>query len=88
MRYWRADVKSGTDFFTVEFAEWKRTSFVDHIDVLRTVMKKVKDMHPFQIDAMVILPDHLHAVWTLPEADDDFFTRWRMFFLAESGEGE
>ena len=69
MRYRRADVAGGTYFFTVNLAERKRTLLVDHVDVLRAVMKKVKATHPFHIDAMVILPDHLHALWTLPEGD-------------------
>ncbi len=33
--------------------------------------------HPFTIDAIVVLPDHLHAVWTLPEGDADFAMRWQ-----------
>jgi len=33
---------------------------------------------PFAIDAWVVLPDHLHCVWTLPPGDDDFSTRWRL----------
>ena len=33
---------------------------------------------PFQIDAIVILPDHIHCIWTLPENDVDFSTRWRL----------
>ena len=53
-------------------------ALVDHIDVLRKVMKKVKTTHPFRIDAMVVLPDHLHAVWTLPKDDAAFPTRWAL----------
>jgi putative transposase len=78
MRYRRADVMGGTYFFTVNLAERKRTLLVDRIDVLRTVMRKVKAMHPFHIDAMVVLPDHLHAMWTLPEGDADYPTRWAL----------
>ena len=51
---------------------------MDHTDILRAVMRKVKTMHPFHIDAMVILPDHLHALWTLPVSDDDYPTRWML----------
>ena len=39
-------------------------------------MKKVKQRHPFHIDAIVVLPDHLHAMWTLPQDDADFSKRW------------
>src|SRR6267142_264912 len=78
MRYRRADVPGGTYFFTVNLAERKRTLLVDHVDVLRAVIQKVKALHPFRIDAMVILPDHLHAVWTLPVGDCDYPTRWML----------
>jgi REP element-mobilizing transposase RayT len=45
---------------------------------LRTAFRETRRHHPFTIDAMVVLPDHLHAVWTLPEGDADFATRWRL----------
>jgi len=54
MRYRRANVTGGTYFFTVNLAERKRTLLVDHIDVLRTVIRSVKTAHPFRIDAMVV----------------------------------
>jgi putative transposase len=78
MRYRRADVTGGTYFFTVNLAERKRTLLVDHMDTLRQVVRLVKAKHPFHIDAMVILPDHLHAVWTLPVGDWDYPTRWML----------
>jgi putative transposase len=62
----------------VNLAERKRTLLVDHVDVLRAVMREIKARHPFHIDAMVILPDHLHAVWTLPVGDCDYPTRWML----------
>jgi hypothetical protein len=37
---------------------------------------------PFQIDAWVVLPEHMHAIWTLPEGDDDFPRRWRAIKMA------
>ncbi|MEJ6404213.1 transposase [Yoonia sp. 2307UL14-13] len=45
---------------------------------LRDAVGATRRGRPFQIDAMVILPDHLHAIWTLPENDADFSTRWRL----------
>lgn len=78
MRYRRADVKGGTYFFTVNLLERHRTLLVDHVDALREVIREVKVRHPFQIDAMVILPDHLHALWTMPEGDADFSMRWML----------
>ncbi|MCI5146354.1 MAG: transposase, partial [Candidatus Electrothrix sp. AR3] len=78
MRYRRARMPGGTYFFTVNLAERKRTLLVDHIDDLRNAVRKVLTDHPFHIDAMVVLPDHLHAVWTLPEGDADFSIRWAL----------
>ena len=78
LRYRRATVAGATYFFTVNLAEWKRTVPVDHVDLLRAVVQKVKATHQFQIDAMVILPDDLHAVWTLPVRDGDYATRWML----------
>ena len=78
MRYRRARVVGGTCFFTVNLAERQRRLLVDHIDLLREVVRKAKAAHPFRIDAMVILRDHLHAVWTLPEGNADYATRWAL----------
>jgi putative transposase len=50
---------------------------VRHIDALRDVVRRTLERHLFHIDAWVVLPDHLHAVWTLPEGDADFANRWR-----------
>jgi putative transposase len=55
-----------------------------HIDELRTAFRETRRHHPFAIDAMVVLPDHLHTIWTLPEGDADFATRWRMIKSAFS----
>jgi len=43
---------------------------------LREAVRRTKAERPFRVDAFVVLPDHLHAVWTLPEGDADFSTRW------------
>ena len=78
MRYRRAKITGGTYFFTVNLAERQNTLLVDEIEALQTVMKQVKKNHPFKIDAMVVLPDHIHALWTLPADDCDFATRWML----------
>ena len=78
MRYRRADVAGGTYFFTVNLAQRDRKLLTDHIDVLRAVLRSVKRQHPFHIEAIVILPDHLHAVWTLPVGDADYPLRWSL----------
>jgi putative transposase len=56
----------------------------EHIDDLRSAFRETRRYHPFTIDAMVVLPDHLHAVWTMPEDDADFATRWRLIKSAFS----
>jgi hypothetical protein len=54
------------------------TLLVEHIAALREAVATTRQHHPFTIDAFVVLPDHLHAVWTLPPGDSDFSTRWRL----------
>ena len=91
MRYRRADTKGGTYFFTVNLAERKNTLLVDKIDALRDVMNKVKKQYLFKIDAIVVLPDHMHAIWTLPENDNNFAKRWMLIksaFSRQIPEGE
>ena len=78
MRYRRAGIPGASYFFTVNLAERNRALLVDHADVLRAVIREVRSRHPFRIDAMVVLPDHLHAMWTLPNNDKDFSTRWML----------
>lgn len=76
MRYRRDDTKGGTWFFTVNLAERNKRLLVDEFDLLRDVMNKVKQQHPFKLDAMVVLPDHIHAMWTLPANDKGYSIRW------------
>ncbi|OGT36156.1 MAG: transposase [Gammaproteobacteria bacterium RBG_16_51_14] len=78
MRYRRADAAGGTYFFTVNLADRRSDVLVQHIDDLREVMKTVKDAHPFTILAMVVLPEHLHAIWRLPQGDADYPLRWSL----------
>lgn len=78
-RYRRANVQGATYFFTV--VTERRQEILTNDDVreaLRAAIVKVRESHPFAIEAWVLLPDHLHCIWTLPEADADFSTRWRL----------
>ncbi len=79
MYYRRAFIPGGTYFFTVVTAR-RRKLFGDEasIDVLRQAFRHVNSARPFTIDAVVILPDHLHCIWTLPPSDSDYPTRWRL----------
>jgi putative transposase len=70
-------VAGGTYFFTVTLIDRRSDLLIQHIEVLRESLKKVQQHHPFEIVAWVVLPDHLHAVWTLPSDDSDYSGRWR-----------
>ena len=75
--YRRVRVPGATWFFTVGLAERRGNGLlVERIDTLRSAFRVVRERHPFLMDAVVILPDHLHCVWTLPEGDADYSTRW------------
>lgn len=69
----------GCYFFTVNLLERRGNDLLTrHSDHLRDAVRVVRRSRPFAIDAWVVLPDHLHCVWTLPPGDDDFSTRWRV----------
>jgi putative transposase len=68
----------GTYFFTVTLLDRRARWLVDHVSLLRDCLAATKAQHPFRIDAMVVLPDHLHAIWTLPVEDADFSLRWML----------
>jgi putative transposase len=76
--YVRAVVPAGTFFFTVALLERRRRLLTENIDALRDAFRAVRRARPFTIDAIVVLPDHLHCLWTLPPDDADFSTRWRL----------
>ncbi|NJN47476.1 MAG: transposase [Candidatus Competibacteraceae bacterium] len=77
--YRRAKLAGATYFFTVNCAERRGNwLLVNHVDRLRQVIRQVKTKHPLTIEAMVILPEHLHCVWTLPPGDTDYSTRWAL----------
>ncbi|KJY87704.1 transposase [Pseudoalteromonas piscicida] len=77
MQYRRNYVAGGTYFFTVNLLERKKTLLVDHINELREAVRWVKSHYPFEINAWVVLPDHIHAVLILPDGDSDYSNRWR-----------
>ena len=76
--YRRALVAGGCWFFTVNLLERRRALLVNHVDTLRAAVAATRMKYPFEINAIVVLPDHMHAVLTLPEGDADFPTRWRL----------
>lgn len=75
-RYIRSFVPGGTSFFTVCLQDRTSELLVREIDALRRAYVTVQRRHPFETVAICILPDHLHAVWTLPPGDAAFPLRW------------
>lgn len=78
MEYRRVKFAGGCYFFTVVLAERGSDLLVRHIDEFRMAFSTVKINHPFDINAIVVLPDHLHCQWTLPAGDTDYSTRWAL----------
>ena len=75
--YCRFFQDNSTWFFTVNLAERRNNHLlVDRIDCLRAAFRHVKQRKRFQIDAIVIMQDHLHTIWTLPSEDTEFSIRW------------
>lgn len=75
--YRRYYIKGGTWFFTVNLKDRRSMHLTENIELLRYSVAVVKQHRPFIIDAWVVLPEHLHCIWTLPHNDDDFSSRWR-----------
>jgi putative transposase len=75
--YRRNRVPGATYFFTVNLQDRRSDLLVAQIDVLRDSVRRARQRVPFHIDAWVVLPDHMHCLWTLPEEDADFAARWR-----------
>ncbi|HET7268086.1 MAG TPA: transposase [Oleiagrimonas sp.] len=79
MRYRRAFTPGGTFFFTV--VTWQRRPILRSaaaVATLRSAFRHVQRRHPFTVNAAVVLPDHLHCLWTLPPDEADFAVRWRL----------
>ncbi len=79
MRYRRAFIPGGSFFFTLVTAQRRPLlASADAVEILRAAFRAVRAAHPFKVDAIVVLPDHLHCIWTLSPGDADFATRWRI----------
>jgi len=77
VNYRRNFIPGGTYFFTVVLADRTSNTLTKNITLLRSAFRQTRNEHPFTIDAIVILPDHLHAILTLPPNDHNFPLRWR-----------
>jgi putative transposase len=82
--YRRNRVPGGTYFFTVNLLQRNRTLLTDHIELLRASVRTARRAKPFHIDAWVVLPDHMHCIWTLPAGDADYAARWKAIKIAFS----
>ncbi|SDI01401.1 putative transposase [Pseudomonas benzenivorans] len=80
--YRRARVPGATYFFTVNLRDRHSDLLVREIDLLRASVRATKARHPFHIDAWVVLPEHMHCLWTLPAEDADFALRWKVIKFA------
>jgi REP element-mobilizing transposase RayT len=77
VHYRRNFIPGGTFFFTVTLDDRRSSALIDHVALLRAAFRKARSERPFVTDAIVILPDLLHAILTLPPGDSDFSDRWR-----------
>jgi putative transposase len=83
--YRRVYIPGGVYFFTVVTQD-RMPHFAEPANVahLRAAFRRVMAVRPFEMEAVVILPDHLHCLWRLPEGDDDYSGRWREIKKATS----
>lgn len=94
--YRRAHVPGATYFFTV-VTHSRQPLLADQLNInaLGRAFRRVREERPFVMEAFVLLPDHLHCLWTLPQGDVDYSSRWRdikkyaskEFQLANRGSG-
>lgn len=76
--YRRTFLKGGTFFFTVvTYMRYPIFKEETAVSLLKNCFTSIMKKHPFKIDALVIMPDHLHTIWTLPDEESDFSTRWK-----------
>ncbi|MBS0563020.1 MAG: transposase [Proteobacteria bacterium] len=74
--YLRPRAPGASVFFTVALADRRSDLLVREVGRLRAAVAAVRAARPFGIEAWVVLPDHLHAVWWLPEGNADYSVRW------------
>src|ERR1043165_6668488 len=75
VQYRRSRMTGGTFFLTVNLQDRRLTLLADRAGALRKIVRDVQTELPFVIDAMVVLPDHWHAIWTLPPNDAGYSRR-------------
>ncbi|MFL0797173.1 MAG: transposase [Cellvibrionaceae bacterium] len=78
VNYRRNYLPGGTFFFTASLQDRSKTYLVDNIECFRQSVRLTKQKYPFEIIAAVVLPDHVHMIWQLPQGESDFSKRWQM----------
>lgn len=76
--YRRSNIAGARYFFTVNLADRSQALLTENITLLRSAFEYTRECHPFIVDAIAVLPEHMHAIWTLPDGDSDFALRWRL----------
>ncbi|BAY96262.1 hypothetical protein NIES37_01920 [Tolypothrix tenuis PCC 7101] len=77
--YRRIAIAGGTYFFTqVTHERYPWLCYANARALLRQAIIEVRQKYPFTIDALVLLPDHIHCIWTLPPGDSNYAKRWRL----------
>lgn len=76
--YRRPRLSGAKIFFTVTLADRDSDLLVRQVDLLRTAVRRTRAERPFAIEAWVVLPDHMHCIWQMPDGDSDYPTRWRL----------
>lgn len=77
--YKRLYKRAGSYFFTVVTHNRQRLlTGPANIERLREAFRQTQNRHPFILDAVVVLPEHIHCIWQMPGGDEDFSTRWRL----------
>ena len=77
VNYRRNHIAGASYFFTVNLHNHSSQLLIKEIDLLRYCMRNTQEKNPFQIKAIIILPEHLHALWTLPESFSDYSLLWQ-----------
>ncbi|MDR3442042.1 MAG: transposase [Legionella sp.] len=78
VNYRRDFTPGGTYFFTVTLGDRRSNLLVTHIHYLGDAFRAAQKKAPFEMSAFVILPEHLHVIWKLPENDFDYTRRWHL----------
>ncbi len=72
MHYKRFYIPGATCFFTINLLNRKQNLLIEYIDKLKSAIHRTKELYPFQINAIVVMPEHMHLMITLPPDDDNY----------------